>query len=274
MVKSLRCFTVVSLFLFSVNCFAAASTEPKEIDGEDVQTSPVEPTVYADVSEEAIESAVSDSFDGPKAALGLYWAKQKQGASIGNVPSFTYHGLSTYGVTARFSYDKMMKNNLVIALEGDIGFAKKKKKKADRTELNAAFLEANRDETVAATEVPSKGKIETPLVVPSLAVKGGMAFPKYKISGYAKIGVTRACAKYVYYDDNNNEKAKIEAAKFIPFFCVGLEKKFTPKWGVALEVDVSIKKEYKKQRGDYLHKIKLSRNCVRLMATYSMSLNK
>ena len=94
------------------------------------------------------------------------------------------------------------------------------------------------------------------------------------LSGYAKIGVTRACAKYVYYDDNNNEKAKIEAAKFIPFFCVGLEKKFTPKWGVALEVDVSIKKEYKKQRGDYLHKIKLSRNCVRLMATYSMSLNK
>ena len=258
--------------MFSVNC--VASNYPKELDGEDVQTSPVEPTVYADVSEEAIESEISKSFDGPKAALGLYWAKQKQGAGIGNVPSFTYNGLATYGVTARFSYDKMMKNDLVVAVEGDIDFAKKKKKKGTRTELNAAFLEANRTTNTDATPIPTKGKIETPLVVPSLAVKGGMSFPKYKISGYAKIGVTRACAKYVYYDDNNDEKAKLEAAKIIPFFCLGVEKKFTPKWGVALEVDVSIKKEYKKQRGDYLHKIKLSRNCVRLMGTYSVSLDK
>ena len=247
------------------------SSEPTDItaegDGND-------PTIYSDVSDEAIDSAVADSFKGPKIALGVAFAKQKAQATTDNTATYTNHSLNVTAMTARVEYQKLLKNNLTVALEGTLDFAKKKKFTGTAKQVNEAV------NLGAGTDALVNGKVETPFVVPSVAIKGGMAFPKYKMAGYAKVGMTRSSSKYVYYNNDNKEVVSLNAAKIIPFFCLGIEKKFTPKWGAALEFDVSLKKKASKTRTiphaagtDAVtqdHKIKQNRRNIRLMATYSL----
>ena len=249
------------------------SSEPTDVGNPD-DASENDPKVYSDVSDEAVESAVADSFKGPKIGFGVAFARQKAQATTDNTATYTNHSLNVTALTARVEYSKLLKNNLTVALEGTLDFAKKKKFNGTAKEVNAAV------NVGAGSDALVNGKVETPFVTPSVAFKGGMAFPKYKMAGYAKVGMTRSSSKYVYYNNDKKEVVSLNAAKIIPFFCLGIEKKFTPKWGAALEFDMSLKKKSSKTRSvpqnagaaavTQDHKIKQNRRNIRLMATYSL----
>ena len=247
----------------------ADSSEPAEIE-ENGEDEGHEPNVFADVSDESIDSAVSDSFKGAKIGLGLTLGKHKTQASADNVASFTTHKMDIMGISARIDYSKVLKNDFTLGLEGGVDFSKKKKHTGEAKKINAALNTGAGDDTLIT------GKIESPQIVPSVAVKGGLSFPKYKLSGYVKLGMTRITTKYVYYNDDGQEIVNLNPAKFIPFLCLGIEKKFNPKWGAAFEFDMSLKKQAKKAKAVpgtndiQLHKIKQNRANVRLMATYSL----
>lgn len=220
-----------------------------------------EPTIYADVSQSAINNAVS--FDGIRGIIGIGIGFQQYNSSISGGSNYTSNDMNVFALTAGIGYAKSFKNNLLIGIDILADLSTKKKKEGDWKTLNSDF-----DITQAGDK---HGKLNTDMLTPSIGIRVGYACPEHKTAVYGKFGISRVSGSYEY-TLNGNKVADVDVNAIIPTLGIGAEHRFNKQWGVSLEANMPIKRVNKKTAGNVEHKIKVGRTDIRLLGIYNLAL--
>jgi len=250
-----RIICVCSMLCFFGTCLA---------DGE-APADDAAPTVFADISQSAIDNAVS--FDGIRAFGGLGFGWQQYNASITGGNSFTSCDMNVFSLTAGIGYMKAIKNDFLIGIDILVDLSQKKKKDGDWKSLNADF-DADATRRLAAPDNRT-GTLETDRFAPSLGIKFGYAFKEHKTALFAKVGVSRVTGSYKYYLAGN-KYSDIDVNAIIPTLGIGAEHKINRQWGVSLEANMPIKRVNKKTANSVEHRIKVGRTDIRVLGIYSL----
>jgi hypothetical protein len=224
-------------------------------------TEEAEPTIYADVSQSAIDNAVS--FDGIRGIIGIGIGLQQYNSSITGGSNYTSNDMNVFALTAGLGYAKSFKSNLLIGIDILADLSPKKKKDGDWKSLNS---------DLDAKAVGDKyGKLNTDMLTPSLGIRVGYAFQEYKTAVFAKFGASMVSGSYVYYQ-NGAKVADVDVNAIVPTIGLGAEHRFNKQWGVSLEANMPIKRVNKKTAGNAEHKIKVGRTDIRLLGIYNVAL--
>lgn len=218
------------------------------------------PTIYADVSQSAINNAVS--FDGFHALVGLGFALQEYNSSITNGNNFTSNDMNVFTFIGGFEFAKSFKNNLLIGVAILVDMSQKKKKEGDWQSLNADF-----DARYAGNKY---GKLNTDLLTPSIGVKVGYVFQEHKTAIFAKVGASRVSGSYSYFL-NGGKFSDIDVNAVVPTVGLGAEHKLNKQWGISLEANMPVKRISKKTANNVEHRIKVGRTDIRFLGVYSVA---
>jgi hypothetical protein len=223
------------------------------------------PTVIADISKDAQESAAS--FDGLRGLFGLGLVSHKFGATVGDSDKFTSNNINSLTGVLGMEYAKTFRKGFLIAVTTNLSVTKGSKDGSWK-DLNSEY-DLQRGELVSGNKT---GKLKTNAISPFVGLKCGYILSKFKSVAYAKVGVSQNGGSYQYKQSGaeSNDSFKVYA----PAFCLGFERKLNSKWGASLEAVISIKKTSMRDLGGVKHKTKAGCSGFRVLAIYSSHDNK
>jgi hypothetical protein len=219
----------------------------------------MDPSIYADISQSAINNAVS--FDGPYCSGGLGLLFSKYGASISGGNSYSSNTISIIAPIIGAGYWKTLKNDFLFGIDMLVSFSKKEKKYDNWNIMNSDFNGA----IAGGTE--RQGKLSTDIITPSLGIKFGYVLKEHKLAVFGKLVVSKMGGKYSYYSSTKNCNVNISA--LVPGICIGWEIKINKKIGISFEVGTSINKTVKKTSENLEHRVKLGKTDIKILGTYS-----
>ncbi len=219
------------------------------------------PTIYADVSQSAIDDAVS--FDGVRGIVGFGYGTSQYAASLGS--NFTSNELGMFSLVAGLGYAKSFKNNILVGLDVYSDISPKKKKEGGWSSLNSNYDATQQTGT-------KYGKLNTDIFTPSLGIRVGYVFVGYKTVVSAKLGFSKVTGSYEYYL-NGSKASDIDVDAIVPTVGLCGEHKLNRQWGVSLEANLPIKRVVKKTSNNVEHRIKVGRTDIRLLGIYSIHAN-
>ncbi|MBR1735078.1 MAG: hypothetical protein IJ730_06520 [Alphaproteobacteria bacterium] len=227
-------------------------------------TDPNGPMVTSKISQETINKALAP--DGFKGIMGILTGSQKFESSVEGIDESATKSIRPFALTVGIEYAKSFKNKFFLAINllGDIG--NKKKKEESWQEINPGFNKAiggNANKSV---------KLENERLTPSLGIKAGYWFRKWKSVAYLKLGISKLGGKYTYYL-NENKVDTINANCFATNLAIGGEYRINTKLGAGGEIGFPIgKKTHKKTTVNGIrHQAKLSRFEIRIFGVYTIS---
>ncbi|MDR0753157.1 MAG: hypothetical protein LBE95_00595 [Holosporaceae bacterium] len=230
------------------------------VSAEDMEGDSSAPTIIADISKDAQESAVS--FDGFRGLFGLGLMSYKFGATAGDGDRFTNNNINSLAGVLGIEYAKTFRKGFLVAVTTDISVTKGSKDGSWK-DMNSEY-DLQRGGSVAGNKV---GKLKTNTISPFIGVKCGYVLPKLKSVAYAKMGVLQTGGSYQY--EQNGTKSNDNFKVYAPAFCLGFERKLNSKWGASLEAVISIKKSAERKLDSIKHKTKAGYSGFRVLAIYS-----
>ncbi|MDR2268119.1 MAG: hypothetical protein LBD81_01555 [Holosporaceae bacterium] len=235
---------------------------PKELENKPGEKSNAfEPDVYADISEAAKQNAVS--FGGIRGIFGIAISLQKYNASIGNKGAATGNSINSFGLCFGVEYLKACRKNLLFGATILTDIFQKGKIEGDWKKINASYDEQMMD---AGARI---GKLESAMITPSIFLKGGYHFKKQKLAVFLKAGMSRISGSYNYFL-NGEKKCDVTMNAICPMIGIALEYKINKKWGVSADLELPIKKNFKKEKDNIEHKIKAGAINFRVVGTLLM----
>lgn len=222
-----------------------------------------EPIVRAKISQETIDKAASP--DGFKGILGILIGSEKFETSVANVDSSATPKMNIFALTAGVEYAKSFKNKLFLGIQLLTDIAPKKKKEDDWKNINPGL-----DAAVAG--VGKSAKLQTDFLTPSLGIKVGYLFRKYRGVAYLKLSIARISGKYAYTLNGNNF-ATFNVNTIAPNLALGGEYRINKKFGAEAEVGFPIRKKFHNKiiTNGIMHRSKISRTEFRIFGTYTIS---
>ncbi|GHT91541.1 hypothetical protein FACS1894122_04140 [Alphaproteobacteria bacterium] len=265
--------------IFFVLCFFNAyskddSQENDEFEPETEQTdlgkgkdNAFEPEIEADVSDTAVQNAVS--FDGAKGLAGFGMTMQNYGASIKDGETTTTNSMSMFHLTAGLDYAKSFKKGLLLSVCVMCDISKKKRIESndgDWRNLNESY-----DDLIDRHGLKN-GFLETGMFTPSLAVKCGYNIKSQKLVAFLKLGVSRLSLSYNYILDNVDEykHTKVKINAMVPTIGIGAEKKINKKLGCIAEINFPIKRKSKVKVDGVEHTLKAGGVSMRIMLSLAL----
>ncbi|MDR0580703.1 MAG: hypothetical protein LBG04_01145 [Holosporaceae bacterium] len=230
------------------------------VSAENMEDDGSTPTIVADISESAQESAVS--FDGLRGLFGLGLVSYKFGATVGDGGRFTNNSINSPAGVLGMEYAKTFRKGFLLAVTADISVTKGSKDGSWR-DLNSEY-DFQRGESVTGNKT---GKLETNTISPFMGLKCGYILTKFESVAYAKMGVSQVSGSYQYKQNGaeSNDNFKV----YTPTFCLGFERKLNSKWGASLEAVISMKKTFKRELDNLKHRTKAGCSGFRILAIYS-----
>jgi hypothetical protein len=220
----------------------------------------MEPTIYADVSQTAVDDAVS--FDGLHCMAGLSLILHEYGASVSGGNNYTPNDISTIAPTIGVGYTKTFNGNFLLGIDVLTSFSKKEKKCENWNTLNSDF-----DRLFPAAN-RKNGILTTDIFEPSLGLKFGYIFKEYKFAAFGKLIASKIGGKFAYYSDLKNCNFNVNAVIF--GISVGGEMKFNKKFGASLEIGTFMKKQVKKTNENTEHIVKFGKTDVKVLLIYNL----
>lgn len=226
------------------------------------------PVVYADISEEAQDAAVS--FDGINAFVGAILNHTKYLAGTPSSYEDTKSPFNNAGASLGVNYNKSFRRGILVGVNAGVDITPRDKKDSEWDHLNAAYA---KDMTAKYVGGGKTGKLETESITPNCGVRVGYMMPKYRLALFLKVGVSKLKATYTY-SQLGKSVCDIAFSKLVPSIGVGVERKFAPKIGVAVEANIAQKKSAITGQDGSAHDIRVSRTDLKVMGIYSMSTKK
>lgn len=225
----------------------------------------LEPIVYSDISEEAQDAAVS--FDGINALVGVLLNHTRYLARTPSSYEDTKSPFNNAGASLGVGYNKSFRRGILVGVNAGVDITPRDKKESAWECLNAAYT---KDTAAKYTGGDKTGTLETDFITPNCGVSVGCMLPKYRLALFLKVGVSKLKATYAY---SQQGKGVCDAAfsKLVPSVGVGVERKFGPKIGVAVEANIAQKKSAITGQDGSAHDIRVSRTDLKIMGIYSMS---
>ncbi|GHU13241.1 hypothetical protein FACS189449_08340 [Alphaproteobacteria bacterium] len=216
-----------------------------------------DPEVYADISDTAIQNAVS--FDGARGLIGFGMAKRSCGASLKGEKNFTSNSITAFYLTIGLDYAKSFRKGLLLSVCALCDISKKSKKKSDWRGMNASY-----DDKYHDLSGSKSGFLETGMFTPSLSLKCGYHMKEYKLVAFLKLGISRLSLTYNYIL-NENEHSRVKINPMVPTIGLGAEMKINKKWGCLGELNFPIKRTTKVERNGVEHCVKTGAIDLRLL---------
>lgn len=228
----------------------------------------MEPKVLAQISPSAVDKALSP--DGLKAILGIYFGPQKFESMVVTdnkaLSQKTSKKMSVFAVSLGVEYAKSFKNSLFVAAQLLVDLGPKKKQSGEWSTINEAF-----DKSIDPIQYPGerKGQVCTDFFTPSIGLKIGYRFRKFRSNVYLKFAFSRLAGEYRYYLQDEIF-GQIKANTVTLSGCLGAEYRMSKKFGVGLEIGAPFqRKSNKKKIKDVEHESKMSRVEVRALVYYT-----
>jgi hypothetical protein len=258
--------------LYSPNVLAEAEAEadgPKSPAPTELENNPgekskaFEPEIYADISDEAKQNAVS--FGGTCGLFGIAASVQKYSASTRESKSNpTGNSINSFSLSLGAEYTKACRKNLLLAVTILADLSPKGKKTGDWKSLNAGYDAA----VVGAGQ--RTGTLETAKITPSMFLKVGYHILKHKMAVFLKIGMSRVHASYNYFLAGE-KKCDVAISAFNPMFGAAVMWKINKKWGISTDLEIPVKKTFKKTENGIEHQLKAGAINLRLVGILTLS---
>jgi hypothetical protein len=219
------------------------------------------PSIYADISEAAVNDAVS--FDGFHGVAGLAMIMLQYGSSLTDGNNFTIRNMSQVATSVGVKYAKSFKSKLLLGLSVVGDMTKRRNETGDWKAFNADFDGIVRGRVKSCV-------LKTDMITPAFSLGIGYSLENYKTAVFFKVGISRVGGSYSY-SLNGVNVADVDVNAIVPKIGLEAERKINKKWGASFEINIPLKRTSKKTVNGFQHRIRVGRTEIRLLATYSMA---
>jgi len=230
------------------------------------------PDVYMDISKRAQQNAIR--YDGWKIVGGLTYSMPSFQATIKGSSLKTEQTLNNFMVTMGVEWSKKIKKKFLIGASVSADIWRTQEKKGEWQEFNYAFYESPNAQSYITKNDSLDGRLKMSSIIPELSVRGGYIFRNFETVAFLKVGAQYMQANY-RYALSGHEICSAKAVKLIPIIGIGGYKRYNKKLGFSLELNFPFKRDTEQTLNDVgggtvIHKIKMGRKTVRILATYSI----
>lgn len=230
------------------------------------------PEIYVDVSKRAQQNAVK--YDGWKIVGGLTYSMPDFCATIKGSSVKTEQTLNNFMVTAGVEWSRKIKKKFIIGAWALADIWKTQEKTGDWQTFNYAFYDSPNAQSYIIGNNSLDGRLKMSSIIPEISVRGGYIFRNLETVAFIKLGAQYMQANY-RYALSGHEICSAKAVKLIPIFGIGGYKRYNKKWGFSLELNFPFKRDTEQTLSDIgggtvIHKIKMGRKSIRVLATYSI----
>lgn len=254
--------TLIALTLLSLSYANASNYSDNE--------NSMEPEIIAQISRSAIDKSLSPN--GLKAILGIYFGPQKfENMITTESKEFnqkTSKKMSIFAASVGIEYAQSFRNNLFMAVGLLVELGQKQRQSGGWNTINEAF-----DKKMSTAQYPGerKAQLYTEFFTPSIGLKLGYRFRKWRSTLYFKFALSRLAGLYKYYL-GDKEFCRIKANSMALSGYLGGEYRISKKFGLGLEIGAPLqRKEHKKGINGVEHLTKMSRVEFRALVYYTVA---
>jgi len=254
----MKIFNCICLGILSLEVFAAVDDSS--------------PEVYIDVSKRAQQNAVK--YDGWKIVGGLTYSMPSFQATIKGSSLKTEQTMNNFMLTAGIEWSKKIKKKFIIGASVLADIWKTQEKTGEWQEFNYAFYDSPNAQSYIKGNESLDGRLKMSSIVPEISVRGGYIFRNFETIAFVKVGAQYMQANY-RYALSGHEICSAKAVRLVPIFGIGGYKRYNKKLGFSLELNFPFKRDTEQTLNDIgggtvIHKIKMGRKTLRVLATYSI----